>query len=251
MTRLAFVLILLAAPLHAGTLSKKTEDFVAANMIAVLYHEFGHALIDMLKLPIYGQEEDAADVLSAVLIHDFFNEKTAQRIAFATANGFLGEQSITEAERSDVAYWDVHGPDLQRYYTFICLFYGGNPIKRHGFAQKLELPEARRDTCEEEFQQASFAWRPVVDKLKGIGDGRDIRFLADYRVNAAGKLTVDVLEREVRALNRDMNLPGELLVRVEPCDAINAYYVPKTREIIMCTEFADYMADIGDRKLAE
>ena len=228
---------------NAGTLDKKTQDFVAANMIAIYYHELGHALIDIMKLPIFGQEEDAADVLSAVLVHDFFDESTAQEIAFATANGFLGDKSIRDAERANVAYWDVHGPDLQRYYTFVCLFYGGNPSARVKIADKLRLPDGRRRTCEDEYLQASGAWGPVIKGLMDQGAGRTIRFLADHRVSEHGKLTADVLRKEVAAMNKDLSLPKRLLVRVEECDTVNAFYDAKRREIIMCTEFAEYLAD--------
>lgn len=232
-------------PAQAGDIDRKTRDFVAANVIAVFYHEFGHALIDILKLPIYGQEEDAADVLSAVLIHDFFDEENAQKIAYATAFGFLGDKDISDAERSEVAYWDVHGPDLQRYYTFVCLIYGGNPAARAALAEDLRLPTARRSTCEEEFELAHGSWGPVIEDLSGNGSGRSIRFLADHRVDQIGKLAGDVLRQEIAAMNEDLSLPKRLLVRVEACDTVNAFYDPKLREIIMCTEFADFLARVA------
>lgn len=245
--RFLLILLTFALPAQADTLDKRTQDFVSANTIAIFYHEFGHALIDIMGLPIFGQEEDAADVLSAVLIHDFFDEKTAQEIARATAVGFLGDQTISEAERDRVAYWDVHGPDLQRYYTFVCLIYGANPRARARLADRLELPEGRRDTCPEEFRQAEGAWGPVVHGLMEKGGGRSIRILADHKTNEAGKLATEVLTREVAAMNRDLTLPTKLLVRVEPCKTVNAFYDGSTREIIMCTEFAEYLADIVDR----
>ncbi|MEL7114746.1 MAG: DUF4344 domain-containing metallopeptidase [Pseudomonadota bacterium] len=244
MKRLVFALMLLALPAHAGTMDKRIKDFVAANMLAIYYHEFGHALIDIMKLPIFGQEEDAADVLSAVLVHDFFEEDTTMRIADATAAGFLGDMSITDAEKADVIYWGVHGPDLQRYYTFVCLIYGANPEARRGFADKFELPDGRRRTCPEEFAQAFNAWGPVIRDLVNAGGGSTIRFLADHRTGEHGRLLTNVIEREVKAMNNDMSLPKRLLVRVEACDTVNAFYDPKRREIIMCTEFAEYLADV-------
>ena len=36
------------------------DDFVEANILSVFYHELGHALIDIMALPVFGQEEDAA-----------------------------------------------------------------------------------------------------------------------------------------------------------------------------------------------
>lgn len=248
MTRLiaSFIALCLAIPAYAGLMDKKTSDFVAANMIAIYYHEFGHALIDILKLPIFGQEEDAADVLSAVLIHDFFDEPTAQRIAYATAFGQLGDQDIFNASKN-VAYWDVHGPDLQRYYTFVCLFYGANPEAREDLADELKLPSARRVTCPEEFELANNSWGPVIEKLEQAGAGRTIRFMMDHRVSEVGKLAGDVLSREVKAMNKDMSLPKRMLVRVEACDAVNAFYNAKTREITMCTEFAEWLAKVVPR----
>lgn len=230
--------------LAAGRMDKKTEDFVAANMIAIFYHEFGHALIDIMKLPIFGQEEDAADVLSAVLIDDFFQGQTAIRIARATAFGFLGDTDLNSARNREVAYWDVHGPDLQRYYTFVCLFFGANPEERSEVASELNLPKERMETCEEEFAQAKSSWGPVIDGLMQAGSGKTIRFLADQRVDDYGKLAAKVIEREVKAMNKDLSLPKRLLVRVEACDTVNAFYNAKTREIIMCTEFSKWLAGV-------
>ena len=237
----------LAIPAQAGQMDRKTADFVAANMIAIYYHEFGHALIDIMKLPIFGQEEDAADVLSVVLIHDFFEEETAVQIAYATAFGYLGDRDIAEIEREEVPFWDVHGPDLQRYYTFVCLFYGANPSEREDVARDLELPPGRMDTCEEEFELAHNSWGPVIDDLVANGSGSSIRYLADHRVDEFGKHAGDILSAEVAAMNKDMSLPKRLLVRVEACGTVNAFYDPKTREIIMCTEFAEYLAGVSPR----
>jgi hypothetical protein len=235
----------LAGPsLAADRMDEKTEDFVAANMIAIFYHELGHALIDIMKLPIFGQEEDAADVLSAVLIDDFFTGQTAIRIAYATAFGFLGDTDLTSARNRDVAYWDVHGPDLQRYYTFVCLFYGAKPEEREEVARELKLPKGRKGTCKDEFAQAKRSWGPVIDGLMATGSGKTIRFLADHRVDDYGKLAADVIAREVKAMNKDLSLPKRLLVRVEACDTVNAFYNAKTREITMCTEFSEWLAGV-------
>ncbi len=52
-------LLLLPAASHADA---RREAFVEANLLGIFYHELGHALIDILGLPVFGQEEDAADV---------------------------------------------------------------------------------------------------------------------------------------------------------------------------------------------
>ena len=237
----------LGAPATAQPMDRKTEDFIASNLIAIFYHELGHAFIDILKLPIYGQEEDAADVLSALLVHETFDEETAVHVVSATAHGFLREHETLAASGDEVAYWDVHGPDLQRYFTFVCLFYGADPDARGDIAAELNLPEGRQDTCEEEFDLAAKSWGPVMEELEEKGGGRSIRFLADYRTDVFGKLTADVISDQVDAMNEEMSLPKPLLVRVEPCGSANAFYDPKLREITMCTEYARDLAELAPK----
>lgn len=71
--------------------SEDTLAFVEGNLLGIFYHELGHALIDILDLPIFGQEEDAADVLSIFLIDAFYEEEAAVQLAYDAAFGFLGE----------------------------------------------------------------------------------------------------------------------------------------------------------------
>ena len=63
-----------AARAHAGDerykgLSPKERqglaEFVAGNMLFVLLHEMGHAMVTEMVLPVLGKEEDAADAFAA------------------------------------------------------------------------------------------------------------------------------------------------------------------------------------------
>ena len=123
-----------------GTTDSAEDRFVELNLNSVFYHELGHAVIDLMQLPIFGQEEDAADVLSVLMIHELFEEDAAQIVAYDAAFGFQAE-----AEAGDGTYfWDVHGPDEQRYYNLVCLFYGGSVAAREELADELGLPEGER-----------------------------------------------------------------------------------------------------------
>ncbi|KIC51488.1 hypothetical protein RA29_05385 [Tateyamaria sp. ANG-S1] len=220
--------LMLASPAVAND---EREAFVEANLLGIFYHELGHALIDILALPVFGQEEDAADVASVLLIDGLYDEEAAQALAYDTAFGFLAEADFA----GDVAYWDVHGPDEQRFYNTVCLFYGANPDAREDFAIDLGLPEERAETCPEEFQLALDSWGPAFDEITGRGDS--ILF-ADGGHNL---LTTEVMAAEVAALNEDFELPTTLVVRVESCGEANAFYDLGTTEIIMCTEFEDHL----------
>ena len=72
-----------------------TQAHVEANLLGIFYHELGHALIDVLNLPIFGQEEDAADVLSVFLIDALYEEDSAVDLA-RTGLSLLGDGDVVE-----------------------------------------------------------------------------------------------------------------------------------------------------------
>ena len=136
--------VLLCAPARA---SEEKAAFIEANILSIFYHELGHAVIDLMDVPIFGQEEDAADVMAVLLIDWLYEEETAQAIAYDSAFGYINDPEQTE----EVPYWDLHGPDEQRFYNHVCLFYGANPEDREELAADLGLPDERAETCPEEY----------------------------------------------------------------------------------------------------
>ena len=155
------------AALVLGNIAGASEEdgFVTSNLISVFYHELGHAVIDTMQVPIFGQEEDAADVFSILLIDEIFEPESANIIAYDAAFGFHAE-----AQENTPAFWDVHGPDEQRYYNLVCIFYGANPDLREELAQELGLPEERAISCPEEYELAIDSWGGVLqDMEEGTG----------------------------------------------------------------------------------
>ncbi|WP_415921474.1 DUF4344 domain-containing metallopeptidase [Tateyamaria sp. SN6-1] len=218
--------------LTTAAVADEAEDaFVEANVLSIFYHELGHAMIDVLGLPVFGQEEDAADVVSILMIDAFFEEDVALDLAYDAASGFWAEAQ----DGGGSVYWDVHGPDEQRFFNTVCLFYGANPDARDDFAEDMGLPEERAETCPEEYDLAIDSWGAVMDDIAGAGDS--LRFDA----GGAASLTADVIGAEVAALNADFRFPEVITVRVEPCGEANAFYDPSTIEIIMCDEFEAHL----------
>lgn len=237
--RLNLIAILAAAVFllpSAGKADSREDGFVTANALAILYHELGHALIDVLGLPVFGQEEDAADVLSVLLIHQLYDDEDATDILYDAAFGFL-----READQNEPALWGVHGPDLQRYYTMVCLFYGASPDTRQDVADELDLPEERRESCPDEFELAEDSWGPVLDEIAIDAPGTSFVLIGD-----APGLLGSVLAREVAALNADFVLPVKLRLSVQDCDEANGFYDLGTREIILCSELDGHLRDLSD-----
>lgn len=232
-TATALLMLLAAAPVHAD---ESRDRFVRANILAIVYHELGHAVIDQMELPIYGQEEDAADVMSVLMIDELYNEDEARALAYDSAFGYISDPEGTE----EVPYWDLHGPDEQRYYNHVCLFYGANPDARDDIAEELGLPEDRAETCPDEYDMAISSWGPVLDEMHNGKMPGQIVFTPGKGADLANKL----LEAEVRALNADFSFPRDLKLVVESCNEPNAWYYPDAVQITLCTEFVTHLEGI-------
>lgn len=236
---LCAALMSIAAPARADEYDDR-ESFVAANVLGIFYHELGHALVDIERIPIFGQEEDAADVFSIFLIDELFEEETAVDMAYHAAFGFWAEAMLSESEGFETAWWDLHGPDEQRFYNTVCLFYGAAPDLRDDFAADLDLPEERAESCEEEYWMASDSWGGVLDEIAEREDGHEIVFVAGEGFAA------DILRDEIAELNAELRLADRLEVSVAVCDEPNAFYDPVTIEIVFCAEFEDHLHALYD-----
>lgn len=236
--RLAFALALCAATLTAPALAGEAEGFgfVEANILSIFYHELGHAAIHTERVPIFGQEEDAADVFSIFLTDALFEGETAESLARDAVFGYAGEALIRDMQLDEIAWWDTHGPDEQRIYNTACLFYGADPQARQGFAADVDLPEERAESCPEEYDQALASWGPILDGMAAIATRPPLRFTGDD-----GSLSARILRAEIATLNDDLRLAEPVEVVLESCGEANAFYDPEALKIVFCTEFEDHL----------
>ena len=222
-------------------------EFVTSNVIATFYHELGHALIDVLQLPVLGREEDAADTLSALLIHQGWEEEAAATLTYDTANAYWAYSEEAKAEGYDMAFWDEHSLDMQRYYNLICLYYGAEPDLRADDAKELGLPDDRAERCPDEYQLAADSWGGL---LEGLEPGTDGSFGLKIDGDRDSDPILEIMAQEVDVLNESYALPEEVTVLVAPCGEPNAFYSPSERTITFCTEYATdlvriYMAGVS------
>ena len=210
--------------------------FVRSNVIATFYHELGHALIDVLQLPVLGREEDAADTLSALLIHSIWDEDAATAIVYDTSAAFAMYDA--EAEGYETAYADSHGLDLQRYYNLVCLFYGADPDVREDVAKELELPADRAEGCADEFDLAYGSWGSLLEGLAPTTATKGLKLVG---VKTDDPIAA-ILAEEIADLNKTYGLPQEITVTVADCGEANAFYYPDDTSITICTEYAQDLA---------
>jgi hypothetical protein len=146
------------------------RDYVATATDWILHHEVGHALTDVLDLPVVGKEEDAVDEL-ATLIYIRGGDGEAALVA---ADSFFDE-GVEEVESledvQELPFWDEHSLSLQRYYSIVCLVIGSDPEEHADVAK--EVPELEDRGCEAEYAQKDAVWERLLgDNLK-VADEED------------------------------------------------------------------------------
>lgn len=149
----------LAQPSQQGQEERLAQDYLLANVRFMVLHETGHALIDMLDLPITGRTEDAVDQLAAIVMLRFSGlDETPDEVVANLRMAAQGMLSQSTGNYNLDAYADEHALGEQRYFNLQCLVYGTNP---EGFAQMIDagdLTAARAEGCEDETRRVRRAW---------------------------------------------------------------------------------------------
>jgi uncharacterized protein YbdZ (MbtH family) len=146
------------------------------STLFVFHHELGHALVDLLDLPITGKEEDAVDDLATlVLLHDWEGGDTS---ALNAADSFymMGEREQSDADEDDIEklpYYDEHSFGKQRFYQIACIVYGFDP-DTHSDLVGESLPKERAAGCEEEYEQKARSWERLLEGYYWAADEEEI-----------------------------------------------------------------------------
>jgi hypothetical protein len=133
---------------------KGITRFVAGNMLFVLLHELGHTLITEMGLPVLGREEDAADSFASAAMLGMKND-FSERVLTEAARGWFLSDRRDQAENAPLAYFDEHSLSRQRAYQVVCYMVGSDPEKFGQLAEETQMPEARQETCQGDFSNAS------------------------------------------------------------------------------------------------
>lgn len=138
---------------------KKSIESIQGFVELTLLHETAHAFFDLLKLPVLGREEDAADQVAAVIMLQLSKpdavKKLRQVVDLMKSSVSTGKLTI-----EDVA--DDHSLTSQRLYNIVCLAYGQDHRAYRRLALDIHMPIWRRRTCRFEYRQAAFATRLLI-----------------------------------------------------------------------------------------
>ena len=153
--------ILKNAPEREAPAGITRQDVIAGSLLDVFLHEAGHATLDMLKIPIFGREEDAADQFSAYVMLQY-DKTRARNLILGSAYQYKIDMPGTEVTLTLNKFSDEHGVPAQRFYNVLCVAYGADPKLFADLVEKNYLPRSRSEGCEDEYRQIDFAFKTLI-----------------------------------------------------------------------------------------
>ncbi len=149
-------------------ITKTPEELNDATMhstIFIFFHEFAHAMIDVLQLTTTGREEDAGDQLSTLILMRAGDQ--GEHAILDASKYFLQKQ---EKELKQSYLWDEHSLNAQRLYNLLCWVYGRNPEKYSYLLEQNVLPKRRAMFCPEDFKRMHRSWDALLDPYLKVKD---------------------------------------------------------------------------------
>jgi hypothetical protein len=133
-----------------------TEGVVGA-VVSTMLHETGHALRDLLQVPVFGREEDAADQVAGYVALQF-GPAVARTVIKGAIWKWLSD-ARSEVVQGDFA--DPHSTSQERFLNFLCIGYGGEPEIFKDLAARF-LAKSRAAGCAAEYRQIERAFAKTI-----------------------------------------------------------------------------------------
>lgn len=224
--------------------------FIIGNTLFTVYHELGHALIDLLNLPVIGREEDAVDGFAAVTMIPEAPDLFRDSLIVAVADGWRVLGDWAAEGREERPYWGEHALDEQRHFAVVCLMVGSDQDGFYDYALDAGLPEERIETCIDDFERMKSGWRRLLGPYKRASGKDDVTAASPISMvfekpNEDQAWLYDILrhdgllEAAVNHLAETIVLPSPVTVRFAPCNDANAYWTRDEREVTICYELVD------------
>jgi Putative metallopeptidase len=135
-------------------------DTIPGPALDVFLHETGHAVFNMLQIPVLGREEDAADQFSAYVMLRL-SKPEARRMILGSAY-HRAVQTPADAAPSRNAFSDEHSLPAQRAFNVLCIAYGADRELFADIVEKEFLPKGRAEGCGIEYDDLTFAMTKLI-----------------------------------------------------------------------------------------
>ncbi len=139
------------------------ETMIVGAFIQQVLHEVAVATFDILEIPVWGRERDAADKLAGFIMVQF-GKDVALKIMIGAAWFF----DASERQWNQTDFASEQSPEAQRFFNYLCIAFGSDPASFKFLIDQNLLPVNRARRCTNEFYALGFAFaktiRPHVDQ---------------------------------------------------------------------------------------
>jgi putative metallopeptidase DUF4344 len=133
------------------------EMMIAGAFVQAVLHEVAIATFDILEIPVWGREADAADKLAGFIMVQF-GKDVALKVMIGAAWFF--DASERQWNESDFA--SEQSPEAQRFFNYLCIAYGADPASFKFLIDQNLLPVRRAQRCTNEFYALRFAFAKEI-----------------------------------------------------------------------------------------
>jgi len=243
----------MAAP-TSSPLIMDQNTYVMGNVFFFIYHELGHALVELGELPMLGRHEDAVDAFAMVELITQLNDpetdpEARERLvsyAYASIDQWL-KSAVEFGDPTADTYFGVHSLDRQRFFRTACLAFGGSSDDFAGIEDAFDLNTLFLEDCRERYFEASDGWTYTLNNFgileSGRGSARDditFEFLPAEREQHARWQSVASnwidLDRVQQSFSRSFRLSRPVHITFESCGEENAFYYPHNNSVSICYE---------------
>jgi hypothetical protein len=136
-------------------------DAIVGQFLYTASHEMGHAVFDLLSVPLFGNPENDADQFAAYTLLSI-GKNDARRLIDGAAYLYKDYFKNPTVTVPVTAFADVHGAPMQRMYDLLCLAYGAAPDQFSDVVEKNYLPKNRAPGCRREWAEVNYAFRQLI-----------------------------------------------------------------------------------------
>jgi Putative metallopeptidase len=158
--------ILESVPKETTPAGVTPDDAAVGQFVWFTLHEAGHAVFDIFDVPIFGNEEDAADNFATyIMLQNQMAE--ARRLVGGAAwawRSYIGDYRKNPVVQMRLeGFASDHGLPQERFYNLLCLAFGSNPVLFDDLARGGYLPPTRSPRCKREYKKVADAFQKEIN----------------------------------------------------------------------------------------
>jgi hypothetical protein len=133
------------------------ETMIVGAFVQTVLHEVAIAVFDILEVPVWGRESDAADKLAGFIMVQFGKD-----VALKVIVGASWFFDATDRPWTGSDYASEQSPEAQRFFNYLCIAFGSDPASFKFVIDQNLLPVHRAQRCTGEFYQLRQAFAKEI-----------------------------------------------------------------------------------------